>query len=242
MRFLIREQDFEQLSAAGTYRYEQNGRPTGVTEAWRVTSVSDGYRFLRVDLDAREASSGNSYLYHVLLNDQGLPERIKYRAFGPQFSARGDLLVEAGGLTAVRQVNEVAFEEVVDQPPIVASWFPSVAGLGLLVTQAQKRDNIKAVSLDPAQTTPLSKISMDVACLAEETLAVAGRQLSARPCSIRWPGQQRDIWLDRYGWPVRMVRGDGLTAIETTYMRFKAREEPHRSQATQQNSGVPDGI
>ncbi len=40
MRFIIHEQPFERIVAAGQYRYEQAGQPTGAVEHWRLTAVS----------------------------------------------------------------------------------------------------------------------------------------------------------------------------------------------------------
>jgi hypothetical protein len=38
---------------------------------------------------------------------------------------------------------------------------------------------------------------------------------------IRWADQARTIWLDAGGWPVQMARHDGLTAVETQYIRYR---------------------
>ncbi|MGB4873356.1 MAG: hypothetical protein WBP47_25115 [Candidatus Promineifilaceae bacterium] len=42
MRFIIKEQSYEQVIAAGQYRYERDGRATGAVEHWRLTAVTDG--------------------------------------------------------------------------------------------------------------------------------------------------------------------------------------------------------
>ena len=79
MRFLLREQAYEKPMAAGKLRYESSAGPTGAVEAWRLSAVEGDYRFLRVDLDAREAASGNSYIFHLTLNGQNRPERLQFR-------------------------------------------------------------------------------------------------------------------------------------------------------------------
>ena len=72
MRFIIHELPYERPLLAGRLRYERDGQPTGAIEFWRLTDAVDGYRFLRVDLDARDAASGRSWLYHATLDAAGV--------------------------------------------------------------------------------------------------------------------------------------------------------------------------
>ncbi len=73
MRFIIHQLPYERPIVAGQLRYERDGAPTGAVEQYRLTAAVDGYRFLRVDLDARTAPSGRSTLYHLTLNPDGQP-------------------------------------------------------------------------------------------------------------------------------------------------------------------------
>lgn len=92
MRFIIHEMPYERPLLAGRLRYERDGVPTGAVELWRITNAVDGYRFLRVDLDAREAESGRSSLYHVTLNPAGRPEQLKFRLWGNGPEVSGSLV------------------------------------------------------------------------------------------------------------------------------------------------------
>ena len=80
MRFIIHELPYERPLLSGRLRYERDGVPSGAVESWRLTAAVDGYRFLRVDVDAREAPSGRSWLYHLTLNPAGLPDRVVLHA------------------------------------------------------------------------------------------------------------------------------------------------------------------
>ncbi len=117
---------------AGEYRYELDGQPTGAVETWRLTAAAEGYQFLRVDLDARAAASGHTYLYHALVGPDGQVERLKFR-FWTQASGglqvTGDVVLESDSVSATRTVNGKASEQVIDLPKGYRFWFPSVAGL-----------------------------------------------------------------------------------------------------------------
>jgi hypothetical protein len=54
----------------------------------------------------------------------------------------------------------------------------------------------------------------------QENLAVAQQNVAVRPLSISWQDQLRTIWLNPHRRPVKMVRGDGLTAIETRHIHY----------------------
>ncbi len=105
MRFIIRELPYERPLLAGRLRYERDGVPTGAVESWRLTQALDDYRFLRVDLDAREAPSGRSSLFHVTLNPAGRPEQIKYRLWGNGPEVSGTAVWEGNEVIAARRVD-----------------------------------------------------------------------------------------------------------------------------------------
>ena len=220
MRFIIREQEFEKIVASGLLRYEQDGRPTGAVEQWRLTEAAGGYRFLRVDLDAREAS-GDSYLYHLVLGPDGRPERLKFRFFAPQEMIVGDVLVEKTGMIVMRDVNRQHFEEEVTMDRQSRFWFPSVMGLSLLAHDNRTAETVPAVLLDKAADFAPRLVDVRLSPGEKETLAVAQQEVGVRPLSIRWQDQERTLWLDDNNRPVKMVRGDGLTAIETRYIQYR---------------------
>ncbi len=116
MRFIIKEQPYEKLISAGQYRYEIESKPTGAVESWRVTAVTDGYQFLRVDLDAREAESGHSYLYHAVVNPDEQVERLKYRFWGDGLEIVGDVVLEETAVSAPRTINDKTIDEVLNPP------------------------------------------------------------------------------------------------------------------------------
>lgn len=220
MRFIIREQDFEQPLASGRWQYELAGRPTGAIESWRLTAVAEGYRFLRVDLDARETDSGHSHLYHLAMTAAGRPERLKFRFFSQDALIAGDLLFENDTLTLLRDINDQHVEQELVMEHGWIFWFPAATGLSLLATEGDDGAAVAAATLDVAANLALHATSICRTFGPEEKLAVARQTVAARPCLIRWAGQARTIWLDAAGWPVKMVRDDGLTAVETQYIRY----------------------
>jgi hypothetical protein len=226
MRFIIHEQPYEKLLASGQLRYEMDGQPTGAVESWRLTLAVEGYCFLRVDLDARKAASGHSYLYHLVMNEERRPERLTYRFWANGRQITGHILLAEESITATRTVNGTRFEEEVIPPQGYAFWFPTTIGLGLLANRASNEGGLTAVTLQSVvaqQPTGFELLLTQVVLLwaATEEVVVTGQTIATRLLTIRWADQARTIWLDQYQWPVKMARGDGLTAIETRYIRRK---------------------
>lgn len=228
MRFIIREQPFERVLAAGKLQYEQAGRPTGAVERWRLTTAASGYRFLRVDLDAREAASGHTYLYHLLMNENGRAERLQYRFWGSGLQIKGNVLLEEKSVTVSRETNGQHFEEEVELPAAYGFWFPSAVGLGLLADLASAGQPETAVTLhatiDPqtaAEVLALQQTAVSLVPGNEEQLTVMGQPVAVRSVTIRWDEQERTLWLDEHNWPLKMRRDDGLTAVETRYIRYR---------------------
>lgn len=234
MRFIIRELPYEKPLAAGQLRYELNGQTTGAVEEWRLTSAASGYRFLRVDLDARAAASGDSYLYHLVLDERGRPERLSYRFWGADLQVKGNVLLEPGNLTATRQTNGQRYEDLIEFSASCGFWFPSSIGLGLLGNCAQGGPPpdaavTRAITLNAAfSRSPLAEAEAFALQAAEvklklgsvETLLVMGQEVNVRPFTIRWQEQVRTIWLDGQNWPLKMARADGLMAVETRRIRY----------------------
>ena len=65
----------------------------------------------------------------------------------------------------------------------------------------------------------LREQAISIECAEKEFLVVTDRHISVRRCSIRWEDELRDVWLDEHQWPIKLRRKDGLTAIETQYVR-----------------------
>jgi hypothetical protein len=222
MRSLIHELPYEQPLAAGLLRYERDGRATGAVEHWQLTAAVHGYRFLRVDLDARDAASGESTLFHLTLSPQGWPERLRFRFFRPGCDVDGHLLFDEGRLTLSRRVNRVRHEEEVALLPGYAFWFPSTIGLGLLATYADQVAPLTAMTLHKATDFDLRATEVTFRHGESGALHIGRDELPVRLLDVRWQEQQRLLWLDETGWPVKMKRGDGLTAVETRYIRYLA--------------------
>lgn len=230
MRFIIHEQPYEKPLAAGRLHYQVDGRATGAVESWRLTTAVSGYRFLRVDLDAREAESGRSTLYHVVLGEDAHVQRLKYRFWDEGEHVAGNLLLQEELVIASRKIGETAVEEEMTLPAEYWFWFPTSVGLSLLAGAADK-GTVTAVTLNTVVDEPVSvetdfftlqRFDVSLTLGGEEELTVARHELAVRPLSVRWADQERTVWLDEHNWPVKMVRDDGLTAVETRYLRYQS--------------------
>ncbi len=232
MRFIIKEQSFEQVIAAGEYRYERDGRPTGAVEKWRRTAVTDGYQFVRVDLDARAAPSGHSYLYHAVVNPAGAVERLKYRFWGAGLDVVGDVVLMATAVTATRTVNGQDSEQVFDLPPGYRFWFPSVVGLHFVGRGAN--GVATAVTLNGQvggpDTLAVQVVEFTYHMLITDTMEkeIAGQVRQYVPHKLAWNDQIRIIWrsYDASGWPLGMVKvgaayQEELTAVVTRHTQYK---------------------
>lgn len=223
MRSLIRELPYERPIAAGRYRYQRAGQPTGAVESWRLTAAQEGYHFLRVDLNAQEAPSGDSYLYHLTLDPAGRPDRLSFRFFGAAFQAGGNLLFDQGGVTLACTVDGRRIETERDLSPGYAFWFPATSGLALLAAQTAGDHTIPAVTLDRDDHFALRLVDVHLQPGRPRPHVIMGRETVLRPLNISWADEQRVIWLDQHNWPLKMER-DGLTAVETRYVRYRQQE------------------
>ena len=223
MRTLIRELPYEQPIAAGRYRYERDGQPTGAVESWRLTAAHEGYRFLRIDLNAQAAPSGDSYLYHLTLDAAGRPDRLSFRFFGSALQAGGNLLFDQDVVTLARTVDGRRTETERDLPSEYAFWFPATAGLALLVGKAGEDGTITAVTLDRDQQFALRFVDLTIRAHPPQPHLIMGKETVLRPLSLSWADEQRTIWIDEYDWPLKMER-DRLAAVETRYIRYRQPE------------------
>ncbi len=221
MRFIIHEQPTERLLAAGELRYKQGDVPTGAVEKWRLTEAAAGFRFLRVDLDARAAESGNTYLYHALLDEHGRFQRLKFRFWGQvndqPLQITGDAVFDDATLTAYRTVNGRTYEQVLDLPALYAFWFPATMGLNFLPLETASLHTVFAISLDPASQDPAAVFSLFTTNLQAAPLADG----AVRYC---WADQERTLWRDENGFITQMQRGDGLTAVARHIIRYQGNE------------------
>jgi hypothetical protein len=232
MRFIIKEQPYEKIVAAGQYRYELDGVPTGAVESWRVTAVTDGYQFLRVDLDAREAESGHSYLYHAVLNPDEQIERLKFRFWGAGLEIVGDVVLEETAVSVTRTINDQTFDEVLTPPKGYRFWFPSVAGLHFAGWRGN--DPKTAVTLNShiggPDTLEAQVVTFDYHMLITDykEMEIAGQLRKYVPHKLAWNDQIRIILrsYDKSRWPLGMVRMDeecvkGLTAVATRLINYR---------------------
>ena len=219
MRFIIHELPYERPLLAGRLRYEHDGVPTGAVESWRLTRAVDDYRFLRVDLDAREAPSGRSSLFHVTLNPAGRPEQIKYRLWGNGPEVSGAAVWEKKEVIAARRVDDVAYEDVACGE---AFWFPAGAGLALLAVYAGETKGITmmADTSDPARMMAVVEMPVAITLGAAATEDINGELLPVRPLTVVWADQQRTLWIDTEGRPLRLRRNDNLTAVAERLIRY----------------------
>ena len=224
MRFIVKEQRYEKPIAAGRLRYEQDGRATGAVEHWRLTQAVDGYEILRVDLDARAAASGRSWLYHLVRRADGRPERLNYRFWGDGREIRGTLLFAERHVTATRAVNGETFSEEMELPAGYGFWFPSAVGLGLILDGGV--GEITAVTLNNQTAGPDTlaarriNVKRYLAITDQVEAEIAGQLLLVTPWVIFWEENMRFVSLDEHPWPVKMQRDDGLTAVETRYIWY----------------------
>ncbi|KAA3664581.1 MAG: hypothetical protein DWQ04_05025 [Chloroflexi bacterium] len=219
MRFIVREQANEKPIAAGLLRYERDGQPTGAVEKWRLTSPMAGYEVLRVDLDARDAPSGHSFLFHLVRQQNGRFERLGARFWGDGMIVEETLIFEEQRITGTRTIKGKTYSL---DAPISLFWFPSSVGLGLLAGHVGEYTavTLNTQSNSYTETFDLQNVTLNTSLGDAKPLTIGSRGFEIRPFTIQWDNQSRTIWLDENNWPLKMERGDGLTAVETRYIRY----------------------
>jgi hypothetical protein len=230
MRFIIHELAYEKPVASGQWRYMRDGHPTGAIEKWRLSDAVDGFRFLRVDLDARDAHSGRSYLYHLTMDDNGRAIQLKYRFWDHGLEIIGNVLLEEEALVVTRETREERHEDVLALPRGYAFWFPATAGLSLLA----RLPAVKAKAAVTLRTTAAESdalmgpllTTLDITLHEIEAIEMMGKTRNLRPLTIRWQDQERQTWLDENNWPLIMKRSDGLTAVQTRAIQVQRITRP----------------
>jgi len=219
MRFIIHELPYERPRLAGQLRYERDGQPTGTVESWRLSDAADGYRFLRVDLDAREGESGRSWLYHVTLNPAGQPEQVRARFWEEGREVNLAAVRQDDEWLAARQVDGVAYQDVARGE---AFWFPAGSGLALLRSSAGQTRGVTLLTdtSDPARLLALVQTPVSIVLGATTTETVGDETLPVQSLSVAWGQSRRTVWLDNDARPLRLWREDGLTAAAQRLVRY----------------------
>lgn len=219
MRFIIREQEYEKLVAAGKFRYEISGKTTGVTESWRLTRLSKDYGLLRVDLDARKAVESSSTLYHLAFGSGWKPERLKFRHFAGSAEIAGDLLFDEDVISLYRKINDRRLEDEQKIPGDYRFWFPTVIGYTLLFSEPVTASS-QTLTLDQKKDFGLIRQRAAIERNEREVVIVTGRNVPAQRYSIAWNSEKAQLWLDDHKLPVLLEQRDGFRAIESQYIRY----------------------
>lgn len=221
MRFIIREQEYEKLIAAGRLTYRAAGKATGALERWRLTQAIDGFWVMRVDLDRRETTAASSTLFHLLLDPHRRPERLKVRHFSGAADDDVDVLIEDGILSVRRTYDGQSAEEEMSLPAGFGLLMPAIIGLALFVDGNQDQRSVEAIALDEGRNFMPTLRSYELTPLPEEELTVTGQRIAVRPYLIRGSGMDVKLWLDDHGLPVRLDDSDDSRAIEDRYVRHR---------------------
>jgi hypothetical protein len=132
------------------------------------------------------------------------------------------VLFEGGVITASREVNGDSFDEEVAVTADTDFWLPSSVGLSLLAKgEGQTAVSLRTVSSKQYSVFSLFKTDIKLGWEEDEEIVVMGRACTSRPLHLQWADQQRTIWLDEQGSVLKMVRGDGLTAVATRLIYYK---------------------
>lgn len=242
MRFIIHELPYEVPIASGELRYFADGQPTGAVEKWRLTKAADGHRFIRVDLDARFAPSGRSYLFHQTVDSLNQPIQLKFRYWKSNQHIIGNVLIEHNAVIVTRNINGHRYDDILHQDEGFLFWFPSTIGLSLLSGIPDIKDR-KAISLNTFSDQTehhmvpfATKVSLRMG--EQENIKIMGEEKTSHPLNISWADQRRTIWLDKDNWPIQMQRQDGLLARESRHLSYQQIIKPDPNQGLKlENSG-----
>ena len=220
MRFIIREQEYEKLVAAGKFRYETKGNSTGETESWRLTRLSKSYRLLRVDLDARKTADKCSTLYHLALGPSWRPERLKFHHFARSTEIIGDLQFDEEVVSLYRNINDHRLEDEEIISDGYRFWLPSVIGFALLLGRPVTTSS-RIFTLDRKEDFSLVQRQVNIERKGSKVVAVTGRNVPVQQYLIDWNSETIRLWLDEHDLPVMLEQSDGFRAIESQYIRYE---------------------
>jgi hypothetical protein len=225
MRTIFQERASEKPLAGGRYQYRRDGQPTGSEESWRVTLVPGGYSVLRADLNAEAGEGGDSTLYHLLLNQANRPERLEFRHFRRGRMIRGNVIFEDDRVILAQSAELARREVEVTLAGDYAFWYPATSGLGLAGRMVSSGE-WPALRVVKGEAFGLQQAVLSVRRQPVEEIVIMGRTREARPVILHWTEAgvrtQRTLWLDEGGWPLKMVRDDGLSAVETRAIRYQS--------------------
>lgn len=216
MRSLVREKPYETVVASGKLHYWQADKPTGAVESWRLTRTVTDDRIVRVDLDARQAASGSSRLFHYIENGEGVPQRLVYRYLQPDApSIAGNVLFGDDELINSRRDAQ----RHVDTAALLPLLFPTTVGLALL-SRLPAGDH-QIILLDLQQAGQLRSINVQL--VTDDPSNGTGDDVpqAARIVQLRWQDQQRRLWLHEDGFPLQMERQDGLRAVAARFVDYR---------------------
>jgi hypothetical protein len=225
MRFLIREQDFERPLASGRFHFERRGMPTGHFESWRLTEIASNYQFLRVDQDRRAEGTDQGKLYHLLLDSEGNPQRLKLRVMSMEKPLYADLLFEKDLISAVGECGGRHFEHELQLSEDDRFYFSSALGLSMILKTADETQPFSAVTFDFESTSLVKEQVLAIKPRPLEEVDMGRRQLDARPYLIQWSDRQVVLWLDEYSLPLQVDYQNGLLARDTHFIRYQNRPE-----------------
>ncbi|MEM7113493.1 MAG: hypothetical protein AAF614_13735 [Chloroflexota bacterium] len=225
MRFITREQPYETPISAGQLRYEQDGEPTGGVEHWRLTAALEGYRVLHIDRDERFAPSGNSYLYHAFVNENGRFERLKFRFWGSGLQVTGNVLIEDDEIVMRREVNGESFDQTLAvSGNDVAFWFPSAVAMAWAVGNGEPHVRPTAVLLQAnlSSDKPFTLEQLPITRTQDDptTLKITGKERQVLPTTVSWTDKSETMWIDEHGAVLMIDGGKGRTAVATRYLRY----------------------
>jgi hypothetical protein len=157
-----------------------------------------------------------------VLNENGRPERLRFRQWSGEHKIAGNLLFEDGVITASREVDDESFAEELAVTEVVGFWLPSSVGLSLLAQQQVT----SAVSLRPTRSKQhdlfsLFRTDIQLSWDENEEIVVMGRAHQSRPFIVQWADQQYTVWLDEQNGVLQMKGGNRLTAVATRLVHYK---------------------
>ena len=219
MRFIIREQDSERLLAAGLFSYQRNGLLTGVTEEWRLTDVLSRYQIFRADLDARESKGEKSTLFHMVLNSENRPERLKIRFFSPVSQGWADLIIGDNIITLTQEIGHQRWETEAPYDDKSGFLFSSAAWLGYWMSHQGSKVASRILHL--SQEDKFELVERPIAVQRQEGLPmiIGGQSIPVELFTVTLSDKKQNVWLDKFGLTIKAVIGYDLTAVETRYIR-----------------------
>ncbi len=219
MRFIIREQDSERLLAAGLFSYHHNGQYTGVTEEWRLTEVLNRYQILRTDIDARESKSEESTLFHMVINSENQPERLKIRFFSPASQGWADLIMGDNIITLTQKIGHQRWEDEAPYADKSGFLFSSAAWLGYWMSHQGSKVASRILHLSQKEKFELVERPLAVQRQEGKPVIIGGQSIPAELFTVTISDEKQNLWIDKFGLGLKVVLGNGLTAVETRYIR-----------------------